>query len=127
MAKLSSKPAKPAQNAKPAPKTETDAPADGETLVAVTLKLRDLIDAAATRAGAKKAQTRPIIEAALALIGEALDRGEALNLPPLGKARVGRAKQVANGAMLTVKLKRGSAPRAGAKAKAPLADANEEG
>ena len=49
----------------------------------------------------------PIIEAMLAILGDALAAGESLILPPLGRVRVNRTKEAANGAMLTIKLKRG--------------------
>lgn len=71
------------------------------------LKLKELVDRVVERAGAKKKDAKPVVEAMLAILGDALAAGESLILPPLGRVRVNRTKEAANGAMLTIKLKRG--------------------
>jgi DNA-binding protein HU-alpha len=88
------------------------------------LRLKDLSDRVAELAGARKALVKPVVEATLRLLGEALEAGRALNLPPLGRARVSRSRATAKGAALTVKLKRGSGQKAGA---GPLAEDAEQG
>lgn len=88
------------------------------------LRLKDLSDRVAELAGARKALVKPVVEATLRLLGEALEAGRALNLPPLGRARVSRSRATAKGAALTVKLKRGGAAKAGA---GPLAEDAEQG
>jgi len=51
-----------------------------------------------------------------------------LNLPPFGKLRVGRSRDLANGSMMTLKLRRMPAKPAGKKAGIEgLADAGEAG
>jgi len=88
-----------------APKTKISTPAisvpQGEML-----KKADFIDRAVARADAKKRDAKPAIEAALAVLSEALMAGEELNLPPLGKMRVVKSKDIGEGAkVLTLKLR----------------------
>lgn len=71
------------------------------------LKLRALVDQVAAATGAKKKGLKEVVEATLAALGAALSRGDELNLPPLGKAKVGRQKAMGEGEMLVVKLRRG--------------------
>jgi nucleoid DNA-binding protein len=105
--------------AKPAEADAAEAPE-----AAPVLKLRDLVERCASRSGAKKPAAKPVIEAALAVIAEALDAGQSLNLPPLGRVRVARANDGPGGAMLTLKLKRAGSARKG---EAPLAEGGEAG
>lgn len=110
---------KPARKAKAAdPAASPPAESGG-----AALKLATLINGAAERTGTKKAAARPLVEAVLTLIGESLDRGENLILPPLGRIRVGRVKEGAKARMLTLKLKRMGTSGAGAAA--PLAQGDE--
>lgn len=71
------------------------------------LKLKELIERVVERANVKKKDAKPVVEAMLAVLGDALAAGESLILPPLGRVRVNRTKEAASGAMLTIKLKRG--------------------
>ena len=90
------------------------------------LKMKDLIDRVVTASGAKKADVRQIIEATLAALGDALSNGDALNLPPLGRAKVSRAADAGSGKAMTVKLRRPTAAAAGkAGAKQTLADTDD--
>jgi hypothetical protein len=64
------------------------------------------IDRAVDRTDVKKRDAKPAIEAALAVFAEALINGEELNLPPMGKIRVVKSKDVGDGAkVLTLKLR----------------------
>jgi hypothetical protein len=93
---------------------------------AAVLRKKDLVDRVAALSGAKKKTARDAVEATLALMGEALDRGEELNLPPFGKARVNRSRDVAGGTALILKLRRsGKGPGGKAPGKDPLADAGD--
>ncbi|WP_235971369.1 HU family DNA-binding protein [Palleronia pontilimi] len=56
----------------------------------------------------KKKDAKPVIEATLAVMGQALSDGEQLNLQPFGKLRVQRRKDLPNGQALTLKLRRSS-------------------
>jgi nucleoid DNA-binding protein len=97
-----------------------DAAVPAATKVA-TLRKKELIERVAAVSGVKKQDTRAIIDAVLSVLGDALAAGETLALPPLGKARVNRHKDVDGGEILTVKLRRGGP----ATAKEPLAEQGE--
>ena len=56
------------------------------------MKKPQLLDEVVARTNLKKRDAKPAVEAALAVIAEALARGEELNLPPLGKLRVVKSK-----------------------------------
>ncbi|WP_322893540.1 MULTISPECIES: HU family DNA-binding protein [unclassified Yoonia] len=69
-------------------------------------KKPDLIDQVVARSSVKKRDAKPALEAALALIGEALARGDELVLPPLGKIRMIKSKDLGGGAQaMTLKLR----------------------
>lgn len=80
---------------------------------AEVLKLKTLIAQVVEASGGRKKGTREIVEATLAALGTALSQGKHLNLPPLGKAKVGRQKGVAgdDGELIVLKLRRGGAAR----------------
>lgn len=70
------------------------------------VKKAELIDRAVEKSGLKKRDVKPSVEAAMEVLAEALIKGEELNLPPLGKLRVVKSKDVNNGAkVLTLKLR----------------------
>ena len=69
------------------------------------MKKVDLVDAVVERSGIKKKFAKPAIEAALAILGEAIDEGRSLNLRPMGKLKVQRAKEVANGKVITARIR----------------------
>ena len=88
-------------------------PADGQTPPA--MKKQRFVERIAGSTGVKKKDAKAVIEATLALMGEALSSGAELNLPPLGKLKVTRAREDGAAGVLVLKLRRG----AGAEAKAP--------
>ena len=129
---------KPAGPKRPAPVTKASAPVSGapvsgapvdatgsETSGASAMPVRksDLLARVGALSKAKKKDVKEVVEATLLVLGEALARGEDLNLPPLGKAKVGRQKGVNGGDLYIIKLRRGAA-KAGA-ATEPLADEAE--
>lgn len=70
------------------------------------IKKPEFIDRAVERTEVKKRDAKPAIEAALAVLSEALIKVEELNLPPMGKLRVVKSKDVGDGAkVLTLKLR----------------------
>lgn len=79
------------------------------------MKLKTLLDEVVNATGGKKKGVKEIVEATLAALGAALSKGHDLNLPPLGKAKVGRQKSNASndGEMLVIKLKRGGTKQPG--------------
>ncbi|GHE02856.1 hypothetical protein GCM10008024_24050 [Allgaiera indica] len=74
--------------------------------VEVTLLKRELFARVVAATDAKKPQVKQIVEATLAIIGQALADGEALNLPPLGKVRIVRSRDAGSAEVITLKLRR---------------------
>lgn len=106
--------------------TDTDAaamPDSPETAAApAAYGRRDLVARVVEMADVRKRDARPVIEATLAALAEALAGGKALNLPPLGKLSVNRSR--AEGGVLMLKLRR---PGLRKPADAPLADLESDG
>jgi nucleoid DNA-binding protein len=90
---------------KTAARTNSAAPEAGQQGGA-SLKKPDLLDQIVARTNLKKRDVKPAIEAALVLMGDALREGTELNLPPLGKLRVVKSKDLDGGAsVVTLKLR----------------------
>ena len=106
-----------------------EAEATTTTEAAPSVKLKDLIARVAEATGAKKPQVREIVEATLKEIGLSLDKGETLSLLPLlGRMSVNRTKELEQGVMMLVKLRRGTgAPVDKNTAAEPLAEVGEQG
>ncbi|WBL32042.1 HU family DNA-binding protein [Sinirhodobacter sp. HNIBRBA609] len=97
-------------------KTEAAPEAPARVAEAPVLRKKDFVERVAKISGAKKAVARDVAQAVLQVLSEALENGETIALPPLGKMRVTRTA-VNNGAsVLHIKLKRGSADASGAAA-----------
>ena len=111
----------PAKTPKAVLAKKANASADTVTVV----KLKEIIDRVVSAASLKKKDVKPVVEATLKAIGDALAAGEALILPPLGRLRVSRSKDMVNGAMLTLRLKRGAGGKPGPKADDDLAEDGE--
>ena len=75
----------------------TTAPA----LATEEMRKEHLLDEVAKRSGAKRKDVKPIVEA----LGEALGEARDINLKPLGKIKVARTKQVANGRVINLRLR----------------------
>lgn len=73
---------------------------------AALLRKPDFIDRVVERSGGKKKDVKPAVEAALAVLGEAIASGEELNLPPLGKLKVTRRKDAPNADILICRVRR---------------------
>lgn len=98
---------------------DEDAATVDATNADTVLKKPDLFAAVVERTNLKKRDVKPAVEAALAIIGEALARGEDVVLPPLGKVRVVKSKEVGGGVdVITLKLR---TPKTGVSA-APAGD-----
>ena len=105
-----------------------DAGDGADAKVSVALRVKDLVERVTNAGDFKKKDVRDIVEVTLAELGRALESGEVLNLPPFGKLRVGRSRDLANGSMMTLKLRRMPAKPGGKKARIEgLADAGEAG
>lgn len=88
------------QNPSPVVVTTSDAasPAPG-------LNKKELIDEAVLRSGVKKKDAKPVVEALLAVLGEAVAEGRDLNLRPFGKLRVNRSEARSNGTVHMCRLR----------------------
>lgn len=72
------------------------------------LKRQELLAQVVRRAEIKKKFAKPVLEAALAVIGEALAEGRDLNLAPMGKVRINRAREAGNGRVLIARIRQGA-------------------
>lgn len=98
----------------------TPEPAESITSVVVTenpaadagpeLKKQELLDKVVTRTDVKKKLAKPVVEAVLEILGEALAEGRELNLQPLGKVKINRIKEMANARVIVAKIRQ---PKAG--------------
>lgn len=99
-------------------KTRTTAP---------QLKKKDLIARVVDALdGKKKGGVKEIVEATLAAMGEALQKGESLNIPPFGRARVARQKGEGADQMTTVRLRGAGSKNAPKGGKQALAEVGED-
>lgn len=85
------------------------------------------IERVVERSEMRKREVKPALEAALAVLAEAIANGEELVLPPLGKVKVIREKEFANGSAYTIKVRIPNyAENQAANADASDADADED-
>ncbi len=110
----------------PAVTADTGAAVAGpDKSAAATPELRkaDFIDAVVARSGLKKREVKPAVEAAMALLGEAIEAGREISFPELGKLKVNREKDLAGAKVIICKLRRPKPAAAGSDAgSAPLAE-----
>ena len=81
------------------------APKAAET-PAKDLKKPELIRRVVETSGMKKKDVKPVVEAMLKELGDALTNGETMNLQPFGKVQVNRTVDKGNGEVLVVKVRR---------------------
>ena len=87
------------------------------------LKKKELIDTVTERSGVKRKDVKPVVEALLAVLGQSLSEGREMNLQPLGKIKINRAKDVQGGRVLITKVRQSNrVPKA---PKDPLTEAAE--
>ena len=87
-------------------KNEAADDAAGDKPASAMLKKPEFLERVIARTDIKKRDAKPAIETALAVLGDALLAGEEVNLPPLGKLRVVRSKDLESGAqVMTLKLR----------------------
>lgn len=85
---------------------DTDAQETDNADAPAQMKKPDLMDRTVARSGLKKRDVKPAVEAALAEIADALLNGEDLILPPLGRVRIIKSKELDGGSsMLTLRLR----------------------
>lgn len=88
------------------------------------LRKKDFVDQTAERAGGKKADVKTTLDAALAVLAEALAAGKEVVLPPLGKIKVMREKDSGKAKVLVLRLQ---VMAEGDDEAAPLADKEHSG
>ena len=72
------------------------------------LKRQELLAEVARRTEIRRNVARPVLEAALAVIGEALAEGRDLNLAPLGKLKVNRMRAAGTGRVIVARIRQGA-------------------
>ena len=75
------------------------------------LRARDLVARVAEATGAKVKDVRDTVEATLAEIGKALDLGQSLQVPPLGKLSLAPRKGADDTSPIKLKLRRAADPK----------------
>jgi len=90
------------------------------------LKKRELIDKVVERSGVRKRNAKPVVEAMIDILGEAISEGRGLNLQPLGKLKHQRRKETGNATVTVAKIRQSkSAGPALDKAKESVAEPDE--
>ncbi|SMO51327.1 HU family DNA-binding protein [Paracoccus laeviglucosivorans] len=82
--------------------------AEGDPGTAKVLQKRQFLSRIAHRTGMRNAQIKDIVEATLAELGEAMAAGQTLALPPLGRARINRQRDVSGAEVIVLRLRRRS-------------------
>lgn len=104
---VTSTPKKTATPKKTVPATTEPAPvAAPETTLVTEMKKKDLIAKVTEASGVKRSEAKKVIEATLKELGDALQREEELNLPPLGKMSVNRVREATGAHIVIAKLRR---------------------
>ncbi|APE43214.1 DNA-binding protein [Sulfitobacter alexandrii] len=100
----------PAAAAKATPAV-VDAPQS--VILGPVLRKKELIDQVVKRSGIKKKDAKPVVESLLSVLGEALADNRELVLPPFGKVKVRREKQMPNGRVMVVKVRQAGGSESG--------------
>ncbi len=75
------------------------------------LKKKELIELVVIHSGVKKKFAKPVVEAMLAVLGEAIAGGRELNMQPLGKVKVTNEKSVPNGKVMNTRIRQSDQAR----------------
>ena len=126
MAKKATKHTKPADLDASAKVTELFTDARPNAASPDIIKKPEFLNRVMAKTTVKKRDAKPAVEAALAVLAEALAAGEELNLQPLGKLKVLKSKSTqAGGKVFTVKLR--TRPEPTRSPVDPLAEVSDEG
>lgn len=93
----------PPESAAPSKPVVVDAPQP--VVTGPMMRKKELIDAVVKRSGIKKKDAKPVVEAMLDVLGEALGEARELNLQPFGNVKVKRAKELANAKVMVTKIR----------------------
>jgi len=88
------------------------------------LRIRGLVALVSEASGGKPRDVRAIVEATLTVLGDALARGDDMNLPGLGRTRIARSQERDGASHLTLKVRRG--PHKAKTEKEPLAEEEDD-
>ena len=95
------------------PKGTAAAPSVVDALTPVVmsneLRKKELFDLVVARSGMKKKDVKPVVEAMLAVLGDAFAEQREMQLQPLGKIKVQRGKELPDGRALVLKLRQKNA------------------
>lgn len=89
-----------------------------------SVRIKTLVDRVTEATGGKKKGVKEIVEATLTALGDALAKGEELNLPGFGRTRIARTSEKDGASMMTLKVRR--APHKPKVAKQALADDEDD-
>lgn len=103
----------------PAPEVMAPAASEGSEL-----RKKELIDMVVARSGVRKRDAKPVIEAMLAVLGQAIADGRDMTLNPLGKVRINSSRDKPDGRVTVVRLRQSTAKQ---RPKDPLADPGVDG
>ena len=104
---------------------EVEATATGPASGTEFIRRKEFVERVVAASGLKPNAVKTTLDAVLQELGAALSRGEAVNLPPLGKLSVNRRKEIKNGEVLICKLRR--APTVVKLSDTGLAETGDEG
>ena len=85
--------------------TEKAATVGAPKTASAALKKRELIEKVVLKSGIKKKDAKPVVEAMLEVLGDALADGRELNLRPLGKLKLNRTKETASARIIVAKIR----------------------
>merc|ERR1711916_371591 len=75
------------------------------------MKKVELVNLIVERTGMKKKDVKPVVEATLEVLGEAISNGQELNLQPFGRIKVNNTKDLANAQVHSVRICQSKASR----------------
>lgn len=73
--------------------------------VTPSLRQKELINRVVSKGGAKRKDAKPVVEAMLDVLGDALAQGEELNLQPFDKLKINRQKEMAGAKVFVCKIR----------------------
>ena len=77
------------------------------------MKKKELIEAVCARTDVKRKFAKPVIEAMMEVLGEAIAEGRVLNLQPMGKLVSKRSKETANARISVLRVRQSKSAASG--------------
>ncbi len=97
---------------------------DGQTVnPGLELKKKELLDEVVKRTDVKKKFAKPVLEAMIEVLGEALAQERSLNLQPMGKVMPKRTKQAGSNRVITARIRQSMTAKVD-KSDTPIASKN---